>query len=111
MRLPTTITVTAHPDRIVPIPSTILRAPTTAQVQIIGANVIPKGRELHPHELAGNVTIEVTTPIAAQYIRRAIGRGDLVAVEPAPPAPPSSPAAASSSSPAAPASTVTIAKG
>ena len=113
MRHPTTITVVAHKDRIVPIPPSILRAPTTAQVQIIGADALPKGRELHPHELAGKVTIAVTSPVAAQYIRRALGRGDLVDVEPDPPAAPSAPTAPIDppTAPAAPASTVTTAKG
>ena len=113
MRTPTKITVVAHKDRIVPIPPSILRAPTAAQVKILGADTLPKGRELHPHELAGKVTIEVTSPIAAQYLRRAINRGDLVVAEPDPPAAVDPPAAAPapSSSPAAPASTVTTAKG
>ncbi len=104
MRHPTTITVVAHKDRIVPIPPSILRAPTTAQIQILGADQVPKGRELHPHELAGEVTIEVTTPSTAQYLRRSIGRGDLVVVEPAKVAPSSPPAPR-------PAPPVTTAKG
>lgn len=111
MRHPTTITVVAHKDRIVPIPPSILRAPTTAQVQILGAEQLPKGRDLHPHELAGKVTIQVTTPSAAQYLRRALGRGDLVAVEPDPPAAPSSAPAPSSSPAVVQASPITTAKG
>ena len=79
---PTSITVVAHPDRIVPIPAAALRSPTGAQCKILGAAFTPE----HPHELAGKVTLDLATAEVAQYVRRRINAGDLVVTKPDPPA-------------------------
>jgi hypothetical protein len=77
---PTTITVVAHPDRLVPIPTSLLRSPTGAQVKILGANLTAT----HAHELTGKVTLDTSSPEVARYVRGLIAAGDLVAVAPDP---------------------------
>lgn len=82
----TKMTVRAAPGRATPLPSTIRRSATGAPCVVREA---PAGRDPMPHELVGDVELDLLDAVAVQYVRRRVAAGDLVDVTPkAPPAPP-----------------------
>ena len=80
---PATITVIAHPDRIVPIPAVVRRSSTGAPCRLLGAT----HKATHAHELEGAITLDLADGEVASWARRRINVGDLVAVAPAAPTP------------------------
>lgn len=77
------ITVRAAAGRTTPLPASIRRSPTGAPCIVREA---PVGREPMPHELVGDVELDLLDAIAVQYVRRRVNGGDLIDVTPKAPA-------------------------
>ena len=78
---PKIFVVRAAPGVSVPLPRRVFA--TATGVQAVLTAVAPAGRPAHPHELAGDLRLELTDPLAIAYVRGRLDAKDLIAVPPA----------------------------